>query len=45
MSWTDEAGKVVEAAASLAQKSVDDSLKFNAENASGAGLEVRVTRT
>ena len=26
------------------RKSVDDSLKYNADNASGAGLEVRVTR-
>ena len=44
MSWKDEADKIVGPVQTTSQKVVDDSLKQNAENASGAGLEVRVSR-
>lgn len=45
MDWKDEAGKIVAAVTTLGQKTMDDSFRDNAENASAAGLEVRVTRT
>ena len=44
MNWKDEAGKVVAAVTTMSQKVIDDSFRHNAENASGAGLEVRVSR-
>lgn len=44
MSWKDDLNKITAAGETFARKAMDDSLKHNAENASGAGLEVRVTR-
>ena len=45
MNWKDEAGKVVAAVTTMSQKAIDDSFRHNVENASGAGLEVTVSRT
>lgn len=44
MGWKDESGKIIAAVTTISQKVLDDSIRLNAQNASGAGLEVRVTR-
>ena len=44
MSWKDEANRLVSTLNTMSKKTMDDSIRHNAENVSSAGLEVRVTR-
>lgn len=44
MSWKDEANRLVSTLNTMSKKTMDDSIRYNAENVSSVGLEVRVTR-
>lgn len=44
MSWKDEANRLVSTLNTMSKKTMDDSIRHNAENVSSVGLEVRVTR-